>query len=100
LKFFNIDSLAQIKLSFSLFNILLGKITAATAFGFKSWEILSTNNVSISDPLFEIVSNIENELFLSFKWGLNADTEYGGFATKMYSVLYFCQDSFPDRLRI
>lgn len=56
LKFLRSDSRAVIKLSFSLFNILLGRITAATPFGFNNCDILSTNNVSISEPSFEIFS--------------------------------------------
>ena len=60
LKFFKRDSRAVTKLSFSLFKILLGKITAATPFGFNNCDILSTNSVSISEPSFEILSKIFN----------------------------------------
>ena len=60
LKFLRSDSRAVIKLSFSLFNILLGRTTAATPFGFNSCDILSTNNVSISEPSFEIFSKRSN----------------------------------------
>ena len=60
LKFFRRDSRAVTKLSFSLFKMLLGRITAATPFGFNNCDILSTNSVSISEPSFEILSKIFN----------------------------------------
>ena len=60
LKFLRRDSRAEMKLSFSLFKILLGRTTAATPFGFNNCDIRSTNNVSISEPSFEIFSKISS----------------------------------------
>ena len=51
LKFLRRDSRAEMKLSFSLFKILLGRTTAATPFGFNNCDIRSTNNVSMNHHL-------------------------------------------------
>ena len=75
LKFLSISSRAAMKLLLSLFRIDTGKITEAIPKGFNTWAILSTNNVSISEPLLDILSSIENLLSLSFRCGLKAFTE-------------------------
>ena len=83
LKFLSIYSLAFMKLSLSLINIVLGRITAAMPVGFNNWAILSINKVSISEPSFDIFSSVVKVLSFNFRCGLKDLTEYGGFATKI-----------------
>lgn len=58
------------KLSLSLTSIGEGRMIAATPFGRRSWQDLSTNAVSISLPVSDMTSRVFNSLFLSLRYGL------------------------------